>query len=447
MSIPGSAAPPGATSIAVLQQQASEHLRANRFAEALAACRAILAQQPERPDVHAVAGTAALKAGDATGAVEHYRAALALRRDFVEAQFNLGNAYRALGKPEDAVDAYRRALELRPDLMQAAHNLGSALQSLGRNDESLAAYRKVVERVPNQAETWRNVGLVLFALGRKAEAFPAFRRALALQPGQLSIYSNLATILMQTGDARAAVALCDEWLAKDPGEVEAHAFKIHALIESGDRAAAKSLLAYDRLVWQRRIAPPLGFADLAAFNAALDAHVSAHPTLKVPPADDPTYHHPALHITGELLDEPKGPIAALEPLVHDAVEAYRQKIAGDAGAKFFTQWPQRWKLAMWATLLTGEGNLVPHIHLEGFLSGVYYVTLPRAIDDVKADRAGWFELGRPPSEWNCKAAPELHFVKPEPGLMLLFPAFVHHRTVPYSSGERRISIAFDVVPA
>jgi len=436
-----------ALSVPALQQQASEHLRAGRFAEALVACRAILAQQPERADVQAVAGGAALKAGDAASAVAHYRAALALRRDFVEAQFNLGNAHRALGQDEDAVGAFRRALQLRPDLLPALHNLGAAQQALGRNEEALAAYRKVIERVPDQAETWRNIGLVLFALGRKSEAFPAFRRALALQPQQVSIYSNLATILMQTGEARAAGALCDEWLAKDPGEVEAHAFKIHALVESGNRAAAQALLAYDRAVWQRRVPAPAGFADLAAFNAALDAHISAHPTLKVPPADDPTYHHPALQITAELLDEPKGPIAALEPLIQDAIEAYRQKVAADAGNAFFVQWPERWKLAMWATLLSGEGNLVPHIHLEGFLSGVYYVTLPRAVDEKNSARAGWFELGRPPAEWNCKAEPELHFVKPEPGLMLLFPAFVHHRTVPYASGERRISIAFDVVPA
>jgi hypothetical protein len=31
--------------------------------------------------------------------------------------------------------------------------------------------------------------------------------------------------------------------------------------------------------------------------------------------------------------------------------------------------------------------------------------------------------------------------------MLLFPSYVYHRTIPFESGEDRISFAFDVVPA
>jgi len=31
--------------------------------------------------------------------------------------------------------------------------------------------------------------------------------------------------------------------------------------------------------------------------------------------------------------------------------------------------------------------------------------------------------------------------------MLLFPAYLYHRTIPFTSSQRRISIAFDVMPA
>ncbi|HIO46624.1 TPA: hypothetical protein EYN23_04625, partial [Candidatus Poribacteria bacterium] len=37
-------------------------------------------------------------------------------------------------------------------------------------------------------------------------------------------------------------------------------------------------------------------------------------------------------------------------------------------------------------------------------------------------------------------------VKPEPGLLLLFPSYYFHRTVPFKGCEKRISIAFDVEP-
>jgi hypothetical protein len=43
-------------------------------------------------------------------------------------------------------------------------------------------------------------------------------------------------------------------------------------------------------------------------------------------------------------------------------------------------------------------------------------------------------------------APEVRAVQPEEGMMILFPSYFYHRTVPFETGETRISIAFDVMP-
>ena len=37
-------------------------------------------------------------------------------------------------------------------------------------------------------------------------------------------------------------------------------------------------------------------------------------------------------------------------------------------------------------------------------------------------------------------------VRPEEGLLLLFPSYFYHGTVPFEAAEPRISIAFDVLP-
>jgi hypothetical protein len=36
-------------------------------------------------------------------------------------------------------------------------------------------------------------------------------------------------------------------------------------------------------------------------------------------------------------------------------------------------------------------------------------------------------------------------VKPEPGLLVLFPSYIWHGTVPFTSEEKRLSCAFDIV--
>ena len=42
--------------------------------------------------------------------------------------------------------------------------------------------------------------------------------------------------------------------------------------------------------------------------------------------------------------------------------------------------------------------------------------------------------------------PAVHAYQPRPGRLLLFPGYFYHCTVPFISTQRRISIAFDVVP-
>ncbi|MFB3078779.1 MAG: putative 2OG-Fe(II) oxygenase [Lysobacterales bacterium] len=37
-------------------------------------------------------------------------------------------------------------------------------------------------------------------------------------------------------------------------------------------------------------------------------------------------------------------------------------------------------------------------------------------------------------------------IRPEAGLMLLFPSYFYHGTVPFDYDAQRISIAFDILP-
>ncbi len=444
-------APAGAASgadgtVAELQSQASLLYRGGQLRGALRACREILALEAGRADVLSFAGLISLQLGEPAEAAAFYGEAVAARPDYAEAHYNLGNALKALERMPEAVRAYQRAIELKPDLAAAYHNMGNALQGLGRLEEAAEAYRKGLEIAPDAAETQRNLGIVRQMGGRLEEAAEAYRRAIEIRPGWHQIHNNLTTVLMELGDARGALAACQEWLALTPGDVEATAYKCAALNELGERDALGYLLDFDRFVREVRHQAPPGYASLAEFNQALARHVLAHPTLKVPPEGDPTYHHPSLHVTEELLAEPKGPMAELERMMLRAVEDYRAGLPDEPDHPFIAHWPRRWKLSSWGAVLTGEGNLEPHIHMEGYLGGVYYPRIPAVAADPSQHRAGWFELGRPPDALHGTAEPTVLAIQPEEGLMLLFPGYFYHRTVPFASGETRVSIAFDVVP-
>ncbi|HKF74315.1 MAG TPA: tetratricopeptide repeat protein [Stellaceae bacterium] len=436
---------PAPSGLGFLQQQAVAAYRGGRLKDALQFCREMLKQLPDRPDVLSFAGMIALEMGDAAEAAALYGRAVRRRPDFVEAHYNLGNALMKLGRSEAAVAAYRRAAELKPDLVAAHNNLGNALHALGRNDEAAEAYRRVLRLAPDSPEVQRNLGIALERAGKRGDAIDAYRAVIAQRPDWLLAHSNLANALLSAGDARAAVAAADRWLTLAPGNIEALSIKTLALYEAGEREAAAYLLDF-RLVRRLKIEPPPGFASLKAFNRALVDITLLHPTLHVPEAADPHYHHPALAITKTFFGPSEGPVAAFEAIVRRAVADYIAAIPPNSRHPFLVHPPKTWEFASWAAVLHFQGNLTPHIHLDGYLSGVYYPQLPDLMGTAEHGQAGFFELGPPPEQFPLTAAVDSMPIRPEEGLMILFPSYFYHRTIPFESTQRRISIAFDACP-
>jgi tetratricopeptide (TPR) repeat protein len=445
-SIPGSTMPP---LVATLHQQAVSLYRTGKPSDALRVCRQILALAPKLPEVLAFAGRASLDHREVEQAGSVYEAAVANKRDFAEAHHNLGNALQRLGRTAAAVEAYRRAVKHRPDLVPAHNNLGNALQALGRWEEAAQSYRRAVTLDPGIADLHRNLGIVLQASGKLDDAAEAFRRAIALMPDWSRAHGCLANLLLERHEPRSVIAACDAWLAACPGSIEAIGLKSVALDQLGERDQARYLVDLDRFVRVVQVErAPDGYADMRAFNAALARHALNHPTLGLPPEAGPHYHCPTLRITDEFLAEPKGPVAALERLMNEATRDYLAAVAAvDPAHPFTVKPPRQWALTAWAAVLDGQGNLLPHIHYDGYVSGVYYCQLPEVVGAAAPGQAGWFELGRLPDRLSAAARPEVRAIQPREGMMILFPSYFYHRTVPFEAAETRISIAFDAMPA
>jgi hypothetical protein len=90
----------------------------------------------------------------------------------------------------------------------------------------------------------------------------------------------------------------------------------------------------------------------------------------------------------------------------------------------------------WSVRLTGSGRHVSHIHPLGLIGSACYFVVPGA------QSGGKLELGRPPADLKLDLQP-LQVIDPRPGLLALFPSYIHHGTTPFTAGER-LSVAFDV---
>ncbi len=95
-----------------------------------------------------------------------------------------------------------------------------------------------------------------------------------------------------------------------------------------------------------------------------------------------------------------------------------------------------------------------HNHPRAYLSGTYYVKMPKTREKLKNRndlRPGCITLYDPRPGVNMNAIkgdpyvdPE-YTVLPEPGMLLMWPAFINHFVHPNLSKETRVSVSFNIV--
>lgn len=375
-------------------------------------------------------------------AVTALKAAATARPDLGTAWLNLGLAFKERGEPEAAVEAYSRAIVVDPRVASAHANLGIALRDLGRKEDALAAYRAAIAADPGFAPAHYNLGNLLDALGKTDEALACQECAIAADPTLSQPYAKIGGIRLRRRDAAGALEICDTYLERHGANAGVFACKIAALEELGRGAEARRIADPKRLVRSYRLPATAAFESSAAFNAALEAHVTAHPTLKYSPPQHATRY--GMH-SGELLAGERGPVAVLQDLVTDAVQDYLDTMTGDGGNLFLSKRPSLSRMSAWAVIMERQGHQVAHIHPTAWLSGVYYVRLPRAVSQPGNDFPGWIEFGDTAEEYGQRhCRPPTEVFRPEEGGLFLFPSYLYHRTIPFATPEKRICIAFDI---
>jgi len=102
--------------------------------------------------------------------------------------------------------------------------------------------------------------------------------------------------------------------------------------------------------------------------------------------------------------------------------------------------PKVLSLQFWGNILGKHGHQISHIHPAAVLSGVYYIKVPPSLGYTTStqDRQGWLKFSQ--VETSSKL-----YIKPENNLLVIFPSYFFHETIPLKYDEKRICIAFDVV--
>jgi mono/diheme cytochrome c family protein len=132
--------------------------------------------------------------GNATEALEHYRAAVRFKPDHPVANNALGAQLMAMGHPEEAAPFFKTAIANRDDYFDAHYNLALALHALGDLPGTIEQLQQAVALSPKDAAAHANLGAVLAETGRIPEAQAQLEKALEIDPNQELARENLALI-------------------------------------------------------------------------------------------------------------------------------------------------------------------------------------------------------------------------------------------------------------
>ena len=422
-------------------------------------------------------GLGYLAAGYLQLAEEAFRRALSRDPDSIKALANLGAVLQYRGHLAAAIACYQQVLARDPDDPETAANLAATLADAGHDAEALRVLAAPAPDDPGDPTLLATRGAVLLALEQPGEALPllesavqaaprddlllinlalarqsngdaagarrALVAALRTNPDNARATADLAGLCLIAGEADEAVDLCANFLARHPGERLVLAAQGFALREAGQGEAADGLVDLERLVRIREL-PVRGAGDAGAFNAGVTRVILADPSLATAPRSKATRGG---RQTGEFSPDRDPALTpfrdALRVAVKDVTAVWRRE--GFAGHPALAWESPEYTLRIWATVLAPGGYQLPHIHPLAWLSGVYYVALPSGMGGADP-AAGALEFGQPPERLRGRVAAPLRRVTPAEGRLVLFPSYLHHRTIPHAAPGERLSIAFDVVP-
>jgi len=354
----------------------------------------------------------------------------------------LANVRWMRGEGEAFTRDYESAVARTPEATHLRIACADLLRRAEFKSRAEDLLREGLAAAPQHPALLGSLGVLLDELDRTAEALPLLERTVALAP-QISAYrANLACALLRLGRGDQALQQIAPARAAEPLNQEWICYETMALRQLGD-PRYQVLCDYERMVRAYDLAPPPGFASIAAFNEALRCSLNRLHVLESHPLDQSLRHGSQTTRSLLYVDDPV--IQAYLKGLAEPINAYMASMgARDPGHPWSGRNTGRFRLSgCWSAKLKPKGFHINHLHPEGWISSAYYVAVPETTR-TGADQQGWIKFGEP--RWPTPGCTVEKAVQPQAGRLVLFPSYMWHGTIPFDQGER-ITAPFDAVPA
>ncbi len=408
-----------------------------RWREAEVHIAAAFAKGLDAPETWLIKARCELALGRLDSAESAFREAIKRRPDMYDAHRELAQLiWMSTGDVGQATAHVDAALQRQPGLLALQVVKAQAMEFAGDREGALALMSRLAGEHPDQLGVAVQAAQLATGLGRAEEALRFAGAVLARAPQDMGAKLTMTEALLGAGRADEASRLAGQMRLASPTNQHAIALQATAWRMLGDERY-RALYDYDALVAPTMLDTPAGWGSLEAYVADVAGALKALHAFREHPFNQSLRHgsqavdilqqqHPALRALPHALD---GPIRRRLAELGPGADPVRARNRGTYAFK-----------GMWSVKLRSGGYHVDHVHPQGWLSSACYVETvqPKA-------REGWIRFGQPGVMTRPLLEAE-HHVEPQPGMLVLFPSYMWHGTVPFSGEQSRLTFAFDLVP-
>jgi tetratricopeptide (TPR) repeat protein len=412
-----------------------------RNEEALAALDALAFRGVQAPAIAIARGTALFnltRAADAEAAF-----AEGVRRWPQDAGMHnaLANARWMRGDGEAFTRDFEKAVETQPENLGLRIGCADLLRRADFRDRAEDMLRGGLKRFPDNFSLLSSLGVLLDEMDRPEDGVELLQRAVALAPQITATRANLACALMRVSRSQEALDVITPARQAEPNNQEWICYETMALRQLGS-PRYRELCDFDLMVFPQELPIPPGYANSAAFNEALADALSRLHVLQSHPLDQSLRHGSQTSRSLLHVDDPV--IKAYLRALDEPIRAYLDRMGEpDPNHPWSGRKTGAYRLTgSWSVKLKAQGYHINHLHPAGWISSAYYVQVPEAAFSGQGQE-GWIKFGEP--RWPTPGCTIEKVVQPRPGILVLFPSYMWHGTIPFSSGER-MTAPFDAVP-
>lgn len=156
-------------------------------------------------DIHVQMGRTYALSGKPEMALEHYREALKIDPNNVDALCNTANIQGKTGDQQQALANYQAALKICPDSATIHYNLGTLHLQRLQPEKALPHFESAVRLRPDYAAAWNSLGVALYEMGKQNDAIAPFRKASEIDSNFPEPWFNLHGIFLDNGDIQESI--------------------------------------------------------------------------------------------------------------------------------------------------------------------------------------------------------------------------------------------------